>query len=89
MKYRLQRAHLETREITNKIKNRNKNYFDRKTNIINFKVGDKIKILNEPYNKFKFIYSGPFNIISIEKDNVIIDLNGKAYKIHKNRISKY
>ncbi|RYX80246.1 hypothetical protein EON73_05585 [bacterium] len=89
MKYRLQRAHLETREIINKIKIRNKNYFDKKTNIIDFKAGDKIKILNEPYNKFKYIYSGPFNVLEVEKENVIIDLNGKKYKIHKNRIAKY
>lgn len=89
MRYRLQRAHLETKTIIEKIKNRNKNNFDKKTNVVNYKIGDRIKIINEPYSKFKYIYSGPFEIISTERENVINNLNGKLYKIHKNRIMKY
>lgn len=89
MKYRMQRSHLETAKIIEKVKIRNKNQYDKTKNHIDFKIGEKIKIRNEPYNKFKYIYSGPFEIIDTENSNVIIDLNGKKYKIHKNRITKY
>lgn len=86
LKLRLQTAHKEAGEIVNKIKLRNKKNYDRNVNKINFQVGDKIKVINEPYHKHKFIYNGPFNIIAVENENVIIDLNGK---IHKNRVLKY
>lgn len=86
LKHRLQSAHSETREIINKIKQRNKTYHDRNVNPINLKIGDKVKIVKEPYNKHDLVYSGPFTILEVEPQNVVLDLNGKRYKIHKNRV---
>lgn len=43
----------------------------------------------EPYNKFKPIYSGPYIVLDVQNENIVIDLNGKNYKIHKNGILKY
>lgn len=38
MRYRLQRAHLETRAIVDKIKMRNKTYYDKRINVVEFKI---------------------------------------------------
>lgn len=89
MKYRLQKAHKDTKEMIDVFKKRNKEYYDKKINVTDFKIGEKIKIKKEPYDKFQYIYSGPFEILEIKNENVIINLNGKKYKIHKNRINKY
>lgn len=89
LKLRLQLAHKEAKEIIDKIKQRNKSYYDKNMNSVTFKIGDQIKIATEPYNKHKNIFNGPFNVIGVEDENVIIDLNGKSYKVHKNRIMKY
>lgn len=89
LKHRLQSAHLETQKIINKIKERNKIYHSKTSNPIDVRVGDKIKVINEPYNKHNLIYSGPFSVTEIQDKNVVIDLNGKKYTIHKNRILKY
>lgn len=89
MRYRMQRAFVETKTMIEKIKLRNKLQYDKNANTINVRVGDKIKVKNEPYDKFKFIYSGPFTVLEIDKENVVIDMNGKKYKIHKNRVVKY
>lgn len=89
LKYRLQRAHFETRSIIDKIKIKNKANYDKNTNAVNFKIGDKVKIKNEPYNKMKYIYSGPFEIIDIIDKNISLDVNGKKYTVHANRLAKY
>lgn len=89
IKYRLQRAHLEVKAIVTRIKQRNKKSYDKNINELTLKVGDQVKIINEPNNKFDFKYSGPFIVEQIEEPNVVINLNGKLYKIHKNRVMKY
>lgn len=89
-KYKLQVAHEHAKQIIEKIKNKSKLYYDKNVNPIDVKVGDQVKIKKEPYNKFKQIYDGPFEILDIEHPNVIVKLeNGKPYKIHKDRIRKY
>lgn len=89
LRLRLQLAHQETKSIIEKWKQRNKSYYDRNINSINFKLGDKVKIQTEPYNKHKHIYNGPYEIIRVDPENVTVNLNGKPYTIHKNRIAKY
>lgn len=89
LKYKLQVAHKETKTLIDKMKKRNKEYYDKKINPVNFKEGDKVKIQVEPYDKFKFTYSGPFEILDIQNENLIIDLHGRKYRINKNRVLKY
>lgn len=89
LRLRLQLAHKETKSIIEKLKLRNKEYYDKNINSVKFKIGDKIKIQCEPYNKHKFIYNGPFDIVSLDNENVTVNLNGKLYTVHKNRILKY
>lgn len=89
LKYRMEMAHKETAEYIKKIKVQMKSFYDKYSRPINFCVGDRVKVRNEPYDKFKFVYSGPFNILEVKDENLVIDLNGKRYKIHKNRVIKY
>lgn len=89
IKHRLANAHSETKNIIDKIKVRNKQHYDKSTNKIEFRIGEKIKIVNEPYDKFKHIYSGPFEIIKIEGKNIVVNLNGREYTLHQNRVMKY
>lgn len=89
MGHRLQKAHKDTKEFFDILKKKNKEYYDKQSNVTDFKVGDKVKVQNEPYKKFQYIYSDPFEVIKVEESNFIMNLNGKSYKIHKNRINKY
>lgn len=67
----------------------NTNY--RKTNIVDFKINDKIIIKNENRKKFDPLYRGPYIIKEIEKENLTIFeiKTGKTSKIHKNNAIKY
>lgn len=89
LKYRLQTAHEDTRTIINKIKLRNKEYHDKNINPLNVKINDRVKLVTEPYDKHKPIYSGPYTIVDIRNENVDIVVNNKKYTVHKNRIRKY
>lgn len=89
-KAKLQVIHNETVELINKIKLRNKQNFDKKINPIDLKVGDVVKVAKEPYEKFKFIYDGPYEVTKVDNANIQIKLNnGKLYEVHKNRVVKY
>lgn len=87
-KYRLQKAHVEATQLINKMKLRNKAYYDKKSNPLNVVIGDKILLKNEPYQKHKNIYSGPFIVTQIDDLNITIDKDGKSYTVHKNRVVK-
>lgn len=48
-KYRLQMSHRSTiEEIINKIKIRNKKYYNKKSNTLKIAIGDKVKVAREP-----------------------------------------
>lgn len=80
----------ETVQLIQKVKQTNKIFYDKKLNPIKLKIGDLIKIVKEPYEKFKYIYDGPYEVKNINGKNVEIELeNGRFYTIHKNRIIKY
>lgn len=87
---RLKLVYKETQELVNKAKIANKNFYDRKINPIKLKLGDMVKIAKQPYEKFKFIYDGPYIVKKINNKNIVIELdNGKMYEVHKNRVVKY
>lgn len=89
-KYKMQMVHEETKKLIEKAKETNKKFYDKKLNPIELKIGDMVKIVKEPYDKFKFIYDGPFEVKQINGKNVKIELeNGTLYDIHKNRVIRY
>lgn len=89
LKYRLQVAHRDTKDIIEKQKLRSKATYDRDAYPLQIKIGDQVKLVNEPYNKHKPIYSGPFTVTNIEDENVEIIIKNRTYKVHKNRLRKY
>lgn len=89
LKYKLQIANDQARQFVMKNKEISKQYYDRKLNIINLKIGDKIKIIREPRNKHKQLYDGPFLVHKIDNENIIYLNNNKELTIHKNRVLKY
>lgn len=89
-KLKMKIIHDETIELINKVKLANKKSYDKKVNPIKLQIGDMVKIAKQPYEKFKYIYDGPYIVKKIDGANIEIELeNGSLYKIHKNRIIKY
>lgn len=89
-KLRMKIIYDETVALIEKVKKSNKKTYDKKINPIKLKIGDMIKIVKEPYDKFKYIYDGPYEVKGINGTNIEIELeNGTLYKIHKNRTMKY
>lgn len=85
-KYNLQIAQSAARHLIDKMKIRNKEFYDKKANPISVRVGDRIIIKNEPYKKHSKKYAGPYTVTDISHPNVTVDINGKQYTTHKNRI---
>lgn len=87
-KYRLQTAHAVARGLLNRMKLNNKMYYDRNAKELKLQIGDKIYVENRPYNKFKPVYSGPFEITAIDEPNVTFldEKTNKTKIIHKNRV---
>lgn len=88
-KYTLQIAH---KEVNSAIENRKiqiKSTYDKKANPVELKINDQILIRNEPYNKFKNVYKGPFRVKRLDDTNVTVDINDKEVTIHRNRTIKF
>lgn len=91
-KYRLQLAFKHAKELLEKSKMNNKLIFDRKSNPLNIKIGDKVKILDFTRHKILDpIFKGPFTVLKDEGFNLILknDNNNKTIEIHKNNVRKY
>jgi len=69
---------------------RSKEYYDRKTNQQNFKLGDHVFLLNESKsNKFADNYSGPYKIIEVlDHYNVRLQIRHATKIIHMNRLRR-
>lgn len=86
MKYLLQDAHLKTAKLIDKMKIRNKEYFDRKAKPLNVDIGDMVYIEIEPYNKLRQKYNGPYKIVKIEEPNVTIQTGTNTTTVHEDRV---
>lgn len=82
MKYMLQTAHKKASKIIEKIKLRNKAYFDRNAKPLKCKINDYVVVEIQPYDKLGPKYKGPYKIIDIEGSNVIIENEKEKIKIH-------
>ena len=69
-------------------KQRSKNYYDRKLNDKNFKVGNYVFLLKGPKpGKFGNNYTGPRRILEvISKNNIKIKFKGNSKVVHANRL---
>lgn len=90
LKFKLQIAHNQAKTFVEKNKIISKKFYDRKTNVLDTKIGDTVKIKIEPRNKHKQLYEGPYTVKSIEGENITYsDKNNKIQTVHKNRVAKY
>lgn len=87
-KFRLQTAHRKACEILAKLKQRNKEYYDRNSKPALVKINDLVLIEKQPYDKHKQIYTGPYKIVCIDGSNVMVvdEKTNKKQTIHKDRI---
>lgn len=81
----MQKAHTEVRSLTEKMKQRNKKYYDKRINTLNVSVGDNVLLKWERYYKFQPVHSGPFKVVKLKTTNIVIEKNNKNYEIHKNQ----
>lgn len=88
LKHTLKIAHERAKDFIQKMKLKNKLYYDKHINPIDLSENDSILIKKEPYNKFHPVYSGPYKIKKIIDENVIFEINQKEHTVHKNRIIK-
>lgn len=89
-KFRLQTAHRNARDILIRMKEKSKKMYDKNMKPLNISVGEECLIMNEPYDKHKQIYNGPYVIVEILHPNVKIkDKETQKEKIvHKDKIRK-
>ena len=76
------------RENLIKSKLKSKEYYDRRINPQNFKIGDLVYLLKEPKRgKFSDQYSGPHRVLEIlENQNVMIEVKGIPRTVHLNKL---
>lgn len=69
-------------------KEKSKRYYDKKTNVQQFKIHDKVYLLKEPIKgKLSDQYSGPHEIIEmLPMNNVKINFKGKTRVVHTNKL---
>lgn len=88
LKNTLQLAHKKAIEFINRMKEKNKLYYDKYTNPIDLREDDLILVKKEPYNKHSQVYSGPYRVKNIQDQNVTFEIAGKSHTVHKNRTVK-
>lgn len=86
LKYRLQKTAEEAKQLLDKIKLRNKQYYDAKSSELNIKIGDKVLMKKETYNKLERKYQRSFTVLQLDLPNVVIKIEGKPQKMYANRI---
>lgn len=90
VRFRLQLAHIHARDLLNKAKLRNKELFDRTSNPIDLKQGDKVLLTNDGRkHKHMSPYKGPYVVEGVSESNVTIkNSKEKSKEVHKNRLRK-
>lgn len=86
-KFRLQRAHIETRKFIDKLKEANKKQYDKTAKPIDIKLNDTVYLRTEPYHKQKEL-SKKYKVIRDEHPNVLIANETGSLLVHKKRIFK-
>ena len=95
LKSRLQHSHQIARETLIKNKERAKINYDKTSNDLKLKVGDKVLLRNEANvigkpKKLLPLYQGPYEVILINTDqNCTIKVKNKSIKVHKNRLKLF
>lgn len=92
---KFQKSHQLAKENLIKSKLYNKTIYDKKSTQADFKVGDKVYLLNElskpgQSKKLNPAYTGPYDIIEINSDvNCRLLIKNKKVKVHFNRLNEH
>jgi hypothetical protein len=91
LKGRLQTAHQVARKNLIAIKVRRKDYYDKGTEMMDLKVGDKVLLYVETVRRgrsrnLSSQYIGPYDVVELNKVNVTIKKERKLIKMHVNRL---
>lgn len=91
LKYKLQLAHTKAKEHLLASKIVNKNYYDNHTKNDDYKIGDKVLLLNgNRETKLHDPFIGPFEVLDIISEVTLkINRNGKHKLVHKNDVKKF
>ena len=92
LKNKLQKSYEIARNNIYKAKEVSKNYYDKNTKIINFKIGDKVllAIKNRTNKKLTPAFNGPYEIIEIKGPvNYILKIGNKHKLVHINMLKPF
>ena len=94
LKGRLQSSHEIARQRLLSGKERNKEYYDKGSEIPTIQVGQKILIFDEAVRrgrskKLSPQYIGPYDVLAVEGVNLVIKRGRSTQKIHVNRVKPY
>ena len=85
----MQQACNDARENLLNAKHKRKLNYDRRTVVVDYKVGDKVLLKNEGGKKMDPLFKGPFVVVAINSPNIVIRIDGKLQEVHKNRVKMY
>lgn len=85
--FRLKKAHQAARELIDKLKIKNKKYYDKTAFPLKIDIGDTVYLRKEPYDKLNTL-NKKFKITKIEHPNVTISDGASTIMVHKNRLFK-
>ena len=94
LKGRMQSAHEVARQRLISSKEKSKEYYDKGSEDVEFKVGQKVLLFDETVRrgrskKLSPQYVGPYEILSVDGVNVTIKKGRNAQKVHVNRIRPF
>lgn len=71
-RYKLQTAHAHANALIQKMKLRNKIYYDQKAKPLVTGVGDESLIISDPHDNYKQIYCGPIKVKDVKESNLLL-----------------
>lgn len=90
LKHKLQTMNIAARNLLIHSKKKNKEFYDKKSNIISYNINEEVFLLNHARRKLQSRYKGTFTITNIDKENVEL-LDPKTNKtkwVHIDNICK-
>lgn len=92
LRYRLQQASADARNNLLMSKIKRKQSYDQKSTAINnsYKPGDLVLVVNNTKkNKLEELYKGPYSVVNDEPPNIVVIINNKPVKVHRNLVKPY
>lgn len=88
LKQKLKIAHEDTKRQLLEFKKKQKQTYDKKCKEIGVKEGDKVFLKVENRNKLQSIFTGPYEVVRIDKPNCTLKIKNKLQTVHMDRIKK-